>query len=559
MVIKDTDMKTVKWLYKASKKQVPVIIALTIIYCAFSSILIVTALLSRGLVDSAVAGNHPELVKYMIIIGSVVFVRLLLNLFYRFLLEHSKVRLEIALKQRLLKSVLLKDYSEISSFHSGELMNRLTNDIGVIVDGATTILPNLFGLLTKLFLAFFALYSIEKRFSLVFLVGGIIMFITTRAFRGIMKRLHKEVQETEGASRSFMQEVLENSLVIKVFNAEKQVKGKFDYLFEKNFKKRMKRVIISIVANFGMGAIFSAGYYFAFFWGAYGIYTTAISYGTLTAILQLVNQIQTPVSSLSNLIPRYYSLIASSERIIEIENLPDEVEYDTIVADPHSFYEDLEAIVFDNISFGYKNEKVLEDTSVTIEKGDFVAITGISGIGKSTLLKLLLGVLYPQKGNIYFALGDKKREADKGIRGLFAYVPQGNMLLSGTIRENVTFLNEDKSEEDINLAVKISCMEPFMEELPDGLNTVIGERGHGLSEGQIQRIAIARAILCDSPILLFDEATSALDESTEKELLENIKKLKNKTCIIISHKRAAVEACNKEVRIVGKKIELVQE
>lgn len=188
-----------------------------------------------------------------------------------------------------------------------------------------------------------------------------------------------------------------------------------------------------------------------------------------------------------------------------------------------------------------------------------MAITGISGIGKSTLLKLLLGVLYPQKGNIYFALGDKKREADKGIRGLFAYVPQGNMLLSGTIRENVTFLNEDKSEEDINLAVKISCMEPFMEELPDGLNTVIGERGHGLSEGQIQRIAIARAILCDSPILLFDEATSALDESTEKELLENIKKLKNKTCIIISHKRAAVEACNKEVRIVGKKIELVQE
>jgi ATP-binding cassette subfamily B protein len=559
LIIKDSDKSTFKWLYNSSKKQVPEIIALIVVYCLFSSMVIIMAWLSKGLVDSAVSGNHSQLIRFMIIIGAVVILRLLLSFTYRGLNEHSRARLEILLRQKIFTSILQKDYSRISDYHSGELLNRLINDIGVIVDGAISILPSLFGLLTKLLLAFFALFSIEKKFALVFAAGGVLIFVTTRAFRKVMKRLHKDVQQTEGVSRSFFQEALENSLVIKVFGAEKSVLKKSGNLLDLNYKKKIKRILVSIFANLGMSAVFNAGYYFAFFWGAYGIYTTAISYGTLTAVLQLVNQIQSPVSGLSGLIPRYYSLIASAERLIEIENLPREAEYASTVTDINDFYEKINSIEFKDITFAYKNETVIEGTSLSIKKGEFVAVAGISGIGKSTLLKLLLGVLIPNTGSIYFNLGTSKRKTDKGVRGLFAYVPQGNMLLSGTILENVTFLNNNKTDKEIRDAIRISCMDSFVDELPDGLNTVIGERGKGLSEGQVQRIAIARAILSGAPILLLDEATAALDEKTEKKLLENIRQLENKTCIIISHKHAAIEACDKEVRIVDKKIVLVQE
>ena len=197
---------------------------------------------------------------------------------------------------------------------------------------------------------------------------------------------------------------------------------------------------------------------------------------------------------------------------------------------------------------------ILDKTSLSIKKGDFVAIMGISGIGKSTLLKLLLGVFSVQGGSISLKLSNKDIPVDKHTRRLFAYVPQGNMLLSGTIRENLTFINESATDEQIEQAINVSCAKEFIDELPQGLETVIGEKGMGLSEGQLQRLAIARSLLSGSPVLLLDEATSALDEATEKKLLTNLKCLKNVTCIIVSHKKAALEICNKYVRIENGKI-----
>ena len=197
---------------------------------------------------------------------------------------------------------------------------------------------------------------------------------------------------------------------------------------------------------------------------------------------------------------------------------------------------------------------IFDNASITVNKGDFAAITGISGIGKSTLLKLLLGVIYPESGKITVSGRQGERLVDRATRNLFSYVPQGNMLLSGTLRENITFMCEDKTDEEIMRAVEISCADEFVRELPDGLETVVGERGMGLSEGQIQRIAIARAILYGAPILLLDEATSALDEATEEKLLKNLRALQNRTCIIITHKPAALNVCNKEIRIDNKKI-----
>ena len=295
------------------------------------------------------------------------------------------------------------------------------------------------------------------------------------------------------------------------------------------------------------------GYTFGLVWGAYNIVQGNITYGVLTEIISLITQIQGPISGLTGIIPTYFAATASAERIMEIEDLPDEKKINENV-NVKETYNKLLSINFDKITFSYDRDKVLEDTDLVINKGDFVAIMGITGIGKSTLMKLLMSVFQLDKGEIYLSLSSgEKLYVDRNIRKMFAYVPQGNFLLSGTIRENLTFVAPNATDEQIYKSLEIACAD-FIDELPKGLETKLGERGIGLSEGQIQRLAIARAILTEAPILLFDECTSALDEGTEKKLLRNLMDLKNKTCLIITHKKAALSICNKEVRIVDKKI-----
>ena len=352
-----------------------------------------------------------------------------------------------------------------------------------------------------------------------------------------------------------MQEAIENLLAVKAFCAQKIITKKADDLQQINYKAKMKRRKISVVSNAGFNLAFQAGYAYALVWGAFKIIKNGpVFAGTLTAVLDLVNQVQAPFANISGLVPRYYGVIASCERIIEIETISNE-DFEQIESyNPFEDYKKLESISFENIDFSYGREKIFDDTSITINKGDFVAITGISGIGKSTLLRLLLCVYSLDDGKINLNLTDGKKEVKASMRKLFAYVPQGNMLFSGTIRENITFIKPDATDEEIDFALKMSCADEFVSSLKDGLETTVGEKGLGLSEGQIQRLAIARAIICQSPILLLDEATSALDSKTEKRLLDNVKNMSNKTCIIISHKAAAVECCNMNICIKNKKI-----
>ena len=291
---------------------------------------------------------------------------------------------------------------------------------------------------------------------------------------------------------------------------------------------------------------------FALIYGGVKILGDLLSYGSLSAILQLVNNVQVPFASLSNVLPKYYAMVASSERLMEIEDIESEV--DTPYVDAKSTYENMLGIKIDGVEFSYDREKVLVDASFYINKGDFVMIEGSSGVGKSTLIKLLLGVYGVDGGKIEIKTNDGVIAVDKSTRTLFSYVPQGNMIFSGTIKENVTFVNESATEEQIVNALKISCAYEFISKLPAGLETVVGENGVGLSEGQVQRLAVARAILCDAPIVLLDEATSALDERTEEELLKNLKALENVTLIIITHKKAAAEICNRRIKINQKNI-----
>ena len=347
---------------------------------------------------------------------------------------------------------------------------------------------------------------------------------------------------------------MSNLLVVKAFSVEDKIQEQTDKLQEDNFIAKIKRRNFSIYANTGLNTVFSVGTVFAVAFGAWRILTGGMTYGDVTAMIQLVNQVQSPFASLPGIMPQYFSMIASAERLMEIDSIKEENHINECPIDVDKTYKELSEISFKNISFKYDRDVIFDNTSLTVKKGDFVAITGISGIGKSTLLKLLLGVFNAQNGCITLKTTDGEIAVDKNTRRLFSYVPQGNMVVSGTIRENLTFINDDVTEDEIAQAVEVSCAKQFIDELPRGLETVIGEKGLGLSEGQIQRLAIARSLLSKAPILLLDEATSALDEKTEKQFLTNLRQLENMTCIIVSHKKAAIEICNKNIRIKNGKI-----
>lgn len=549
------DSDTNKWIIKKARPQLLSIVIISIIFGSMAYLGVAVATLSRGIVDSAVNSDIGGIVFYAVILVSLTVGQLVVRIVSRVLDFNISAKLEISMKQSLFEGIIRKKYEKISDIHTGELLNRITSDVSVVVSSIISIVPNLVYFIVKLVGVFVVLFAIDKTFCLVFIFGGAFMFALVLLFKSKMKALHKSAQESDGKTRSFFQEIFSSLLVVKVFGAENKVSQNAMNLQQNNFKIRRKRNYISILATTGFSFVFALGYMYALIWGAFSISNHAITYGMLTSILALVSQIQAPVRGISSILPSYYSALASAERLMEIENLDNEDVVNKSDVDIADIYSKTESIVFDDITFSYGRENVLENTSLILNKGDFALLAGISGIGKSTLTKLLLAVITPDEGKIYLSLSDgRKIFIDKNIRSMFSYVPQGNFLLSGTIRDNIAFVSDKYDDEKIIQAAKIACAYDFISRLPDGLDTVVGENGKGLSEGQIQRIAIARAVYSNAPVIIFDEATSALDADTEVQLLKNLKTLKNKTCILISHKMAAKEICNKEIIIQNKKI-----
>lgn len=550
-----TDRNVLKWIFKVCQKQVPLMILLVILNAVYGVSSVFFAKFSKNIIDGATqAKDFDIVVKFALCMLGLVVFQMMLNITKNSLSERCSARLEMILKKYLLDLVISKDYQKVTSYHTGDLQNRMFNDVRLVATGFTTIIPEAAYFGAKLLSSLIYLIIIDKIFALIFVVGGCAVFLITRLFRKTLKKLHKNVQETEGKTRSFIQEILTNLLVIKAFSVEDRINDTTDELQEYNFGARMKKRNFSICANVGLGAVFSVGTVFAIAFGAYSILFKGMTYGTVTAIIQLVNQVQSPFVSLSGIMPKYYTTLASAERLMELDDLPNEAQKNATEIDAVKVYQELKSIDFNHISFKYDRDIILDNTSLKINKGDFVAIMGISGIGKSTLLKLLLGVFNLNSGSITLETDSGSIPIDKNTRKMFSYVPQGNMLISGTIRDNITFINQNASDEEIEQAVRISCSKQFIDELPSGIETVIGEKGLGLSEGQVQRLAIARSLLANAPVILLDEATSALDENTEKEFLQNLKELKNVTCIIVSHKMAALEICNKKIQIKDGKI-----
>lgn len=552
----------IKWLYAVPGTKKLYILALMIVQAINGASGVLYALLLRNIVDNAAEHDKSGFWRFVLLTILLVLAQVGIRAVMRWLNELSRSTFENIFKARLMENILHKDFSCVNAVHSGEWQNRLTNDTVVVSDGYVEILPGLVGMIVKLISAVIMMIVLDWRFACVLLPCGVLLILFTYAFRKVLKKLHKNVQERDGKLRIFLQENISSMMIIRSFAAEKQTEEEAEQRMLDHKNARMKKNRFSNLCNIGFGLAMNGMYLFGVCYCGYGILVGTISYGTLTAITQLISQIQSPFANITGYLPKFYAMTASAERLMEVESFCDDSETESLDIETVKKYysEKMRSFGLKNAEFTYypavdnikdlskeKQPVVLEKISIDIAKGEYVAFMGHSGCGKSTVLKLLMSIYKLDGGERYIADDSGERVLTAEWHRLFAYVPQGNQLMSGTIRDVVAFSDKsDKNnDERINSALKIACADDFVSELDDGIDTLLGERGTGLSEGQMQRIAIARAIYSKCPILLLDEATSALDEATERRFLENLRNMTDKTVVIVTHRPAALEICDR--------------
>lgn len=548
-------------------------------------------LATRGLIDGATGRNAAQVKIYAVwLILTVVIIRLT-SVVNDLLCTRTNAILLQDMRAMFLHRLLKKEYASVDSYHSGDLINRIFSDVSIVKDGIMNIVPQLVSMTISFCGAAIILISMDWRFVILLVVGGLIGLAMIILFKKPMSTRHKAVQEKEGRLHAILQETLGNLRFIKASGLEENMEKQSDAAQKDFLEVQLKKGYFSTGMSACISTVFQLSWLFCMLWGGLGIYRGALTYGSFAAVIQLVGQIQGPIASAADIASQAYGTITSAERLKELLDLPEE-ENGEMTGELESnlpgrtnamfggqgnrsesrqesaseLYDHLEAIHLNNVSFNYDREPVLEDVNASIHPGDFVAVTGISGGGKSTLFQLLLGIYQPKSGTVEFVLKEKNEKmedrslpASRMTRPLFAYVPQGNILFSGTLRENLRMFNENASEEELRSAVKAACIDHLINQLDAGLDTLLGERGVGLSEGQAQRVAVARALLSHAPILLLDESTSALDEETEAQLLSNISQMKNKTCLIVTHRKAALSICDYELHMESGKLLKKQE
>lgn len=508
---------------------------------------LVITLSTKGLIDGAVSHNAGQVKLYAwIMVATVLAIRLCATA-SSILQTKTGASLQKNLRTMVLHSLLHKQYTCVQVYHSGELVNRMFSDAAVVKNGIMGIVPQLVSMAVSFLGAAIILISMDWRFAVLLTAGGILGLALTVVFKKPMSSRHKAVQESEGRLHVLLQETLEKLRLIKANGSEARMERKADSRQQDFLKAQLTCGYFSGWVNTAVTGVFHLSWLFCMLWGARGIYKGLLTYGSLAAIIQLVGLIQSPIAAAAELVSQAYGTISSAERLKELLDLPEEEEMPKVSG--RELYADLVKIQLSDLSFDYGREPVLQSVNAEIYPGDFVAVTGPSGSGKSTFFQLLLGIYPPVEGNAAFCFSDHMEMASIRTRPLFAYVPQGNTLFSGTLRDNIAIFTENADDWQIMEAARIACIDELVETLPNGLNTVLGERGMGLSEGQAQRVAIARAILTGAPVLLLDESTSALDAQTEAKLLRNLARLPGKTCLIVTHRKAALEICDYSLHV----------
>jgi ATP-binding cassette, subfamily B, bacterial len=544
-------IKYMKWLKEYVKPLMGWLILIILLDSGSSIAGVSISIVSKNIIDSATSGKLDRVFLIGVLYVLIVLINMGMGLLSSFYSVRVTEEMSNKIRQGFYSKFMKAEWSELSEFHSGDLVTRMTSDVSSITSVVVGTVPAIISLGVQLLAAFLVLVRYDARLGILAFVIGPSVVLLSRLWGRKLKQLQLKTQESESAFRAFIQETIQNLLIIKCFVREDSSRETLQSLHENRMVWIKRRNLYSMTANATLRLGYWFGYLLAFGWGAYGIYKKTISFGTMTAFLQLVGQVQGPFMGLARTIPQIITSMASIDRLLELEKLDNEISTGEL---PNC---DSVGVTIKNVSFSYKDgQKIIDNISFNVCSGEIVALVGPSGEGKTTIIRLILALLKPSEGRIYLTskYGETWEVASK-VRSIISYVPQGNTLFSGTIADNLRFGKFDATFEEMRSAAQDACVWEFIDKLPDKFDTVIGERGLGLSEGQAQRIAIARAFLKKAPILILDEATSALDVNSELHVLKSVKKhMENCTCIVITHRPSALEICTRILRIENGKL-----
>lgn len=539
-----------RWLLRQARRKSKPILFIICANIMLSIGSVANAVVTKQMIDLSITDGFAHASPYIAMFALLLLAQLVLGAFLTLQTGKLKETMSFDLHTQFLDRLYKTEWAAIQRYHNGDIQTRLTSDAANVAEAWTTTVPNMTALFVQIVVAFATLLYFDWTLALMAFVLGPVSIAGSYFIGRSLRKMQHQIQAAESRYRSFLLESVQHILIVKTFEHEPNSMEQMDGHQRSRLFWVMKRNMFTVKTSLMMRAGYQLGFFLAFAFGAFKLAAGSTTFGTFTAFLQLVGQVQAPMEGLSRSLPSIIATIASAERLMEFETLAAEAEKSEREKAPDS----IDSIRLDRVSFSYAPSKpILSDVSLHVRQGEIVAIVGTTGEGKTTLLRLLLALLRPDKGEVCI----HDRQLDKRIisadtRSYFSYVPQGNTLFSGTIADNLRIGRPSATEDELIAAARQACAWDFIAKLPDGLQTVIGQNGQGLSEGQSQRIAIARALLRPAPVLLLDEATSALDLNTEWAVLRNMKEMSpQKTCIAITHRLSVTDICDHVYELSG--------
>ena len=535
-----------RWIWQASKGARGMVAVNTLVGMVDVAVGLAFVWFSKETIDIATGDSEGSLVRSGIVMGVLMLAEIGVRALDSWILNTLAVRNRNRLRHRLFARLMQSEWRGLEQHHSGDVLNRLINDISTVSSLITETASALLITMVQLVASFFFLFSMDRMLALIIVCIMPLFLVFSRFYVRRMRGMTKDVRESDSRIHAVMQESLQNKLVIKTLEQDSEVLGKLDGLQETLETQVVRRTRFSIGTRAVVSAGFASGYLTAFLWGVFRIAAGRITFGVMTAFLQLVGRVQRPITDIARMIPGMVGALTSAERLMELEELPLED-----IANP-KLCKGTGGVRLDDVTFSYADgdRNVLEHLTIDFPPRSTTAILGETGAGKTTLIRLLLALVKPSEGTVtVYDDGGTVGPASTDTRCNFVYVPQGNTLFSGTIRDNLLLGDSRVMEEGMWRVLDMACAD-FVRRLPQGLDTPCGEGGGGLSEGQAQRIAIARSLLRPGSILLLDESTSALDMETERELLGRITRgERGKTLIFITHRTSVTDYCDRVVRL----------